>query len=251
MSSLKTNSKKIILGFFLIFSNFWIYKILKLDFLTGLIIIVTSFAIIYYWNQKNAFKILILSTAMLLILQYLKTDPQSLTLLDNDQQRVQQERILVYPPTYIDLYFKVIWLKPKEWIEQNNSIIALSRLEQNLFENLDLNKYFFAGYPRNKPSDFEKFTFFLLPIFFIGLFNLVKQEKYKELTIIFIIPILLMTYIGNKNDLGPFNMFPFFILCFFEGLNLINAKYKNHLLFFCVISLVCIGLLIQFSYAKI
>lgn len=250
MLSSKDNTR-IPLILLLIFSNFWIYKILNLDLLLGFIIIVCSFLICIFWKTKHFLKVSLVCVIILLIFQYLKTETQSLTILDNDQQRLQQERIHSYPPAYIDLYFKVIWLKPSIWIEQNNFIIALSRIEQNLLENLDLNKYFFGGYPRNNPNDFEKFSFVLLPLFLLGVINLLKEKKIKELLILFVIPILFITYIGSKNNLGQFSLLPFLILTFYNGTAWLRDKLKTRYFLPVLIVAILLGLLIQFSYAKI
>lgn len=251
MSSLKINSRLLLITFF-IFSNSWIYRIIKENFAIGLLVITASFLIGRFWDSENSFKVILISLAVLILFQYQTTQPQSLTILENDEQRVQQERIRGYPPTYIDLYFKVVWLKPAEWIEKNNYVIALSKVEQNIFENLDLNKYFFGGSPRNKPDDFEKFPFFLLPLFILGIFGIVREEKYMILGILLILPLGLLTYIGNKNSLGPFVLFPFFIFLFAAGAKFLGAHAKNKkLLFLSLVTLILLGFILQISYGKI
>lgn len=225
MLFLKNNSK-FILPLFLIFSNFWIYRIFAANSFLGFLISLISFVVCL--NLKNI-KIILICLTFLIFLQIQTTEIKSLVNLDNDQQRVQQERIRSYPLTYINLYFKVIWLKPVEWIEKNNMVIISSRIEENLFDNLDLNKFFFAGFPRNNPSDFEKFPYIYLPIFILGTINFIKTKELKLLIFLFLIPVLVLSIIGNSNPLGPVALFPFFIAVFVSGINLIGEKYLHKL----------------------
>lgn len=217
------------------------------NFLTGVTLAITSLVILL----KPGSKFIVLGLLLLCFLQIRTTSIKSLVLLDNDEQRVQSERIRSYPPTYIDLGIKVIWLKPEIWIEKNNFIIALSRLEENLYSNLDINKYFFGGFPRNKPEDFEKFPFAYLPVFIIGFFILVKKKLFKELVICLVIPLMLLSYLGTDNKLGPFILLPFFILTFFKGIIFLETLFKNKRLFYAiVIVLVMLTLILQISYGK-
>lgn len=220
MSSPK--NKNFLLILFLIFSNFWIYKILDTDILVGIFVLLVSVVVSLNINMK----LILIGLGILLFLQFQTTEIKSLTNLDNDEQRVQQERIRSYPLTYIDIFGKVVWFKPEIWIEQNNSVIALSRIEENFFENLDVNKFFFAGFPRNENSDFEKLPFVFLPIFILGFINLISKKQYKIIFLTFFIPVIFMSGIGNENKFGPFSLFPFFILTFLSGFDWIFKKIK-------------------------
>lgn len=236
---------------FLVFSNFWIYRVLKENLLLGIVLIVVTLFMRIFLEKKDSFKIF-LACSLLLVFQYITTQPQSLTLLENDEQRVQQERSRSYPPAYIDLYFKVIWFKPAEWIEKNNLVIGLSRIEKNLFENLDINKYFFGGSPRNSPQDFEKFTFFLLPLFIVGMYKVVSGRIFNFLLLVFVIPLIFLSIVGNKNSLGAFAFFPFFILTFIYGINFLDKIIKNRkILYAGIILSIILGFVLQISYAKI
>ncbi len=242
--------QKINLGFFPLFlalSNFWIYKIFSLNFLTGFSVFVITTAIGLGINRK----FFIASMLILTILQIQTTSLKDLSLLDNDEQRVQSERSRSYPLTYIDFKFKVLWLKPVEWIEQNKFIIALSRIEENIFESLDLNYYFFGGFPRNMPYDYEKFPFILLPFFLAGVFRLVYIRKYFDLVLLFLVPVVVLSVIGFDNRYGFFILFPFIIFSSMEGINYAAAFFKNRNIFLGVfISLILLNLLIQIGYAK-
>lgn len=245
MSLLKNNSK-LLLVLFLVFSSFWIYKIFYLNLLIGIVLIIVISVVSLNVSRK---KVLFVCLILLLFLQYQTTEIKSLLALDNDQQRVQQERIRSYPLTYINLYFKVIWLKPDSWIEQNKFVIALSKIEENFFENLDFNKYFFGGFPRNNPSDFQKFIFILLPVFIIGVLNLVRKKDISFLILLFAIPILFLSTIGNDNALGPFSVLPFFIISMVYGIDYLDRFLKHKAVFrvlAIIVVLICFS--IQLSY---
>lgn len=221
---LRKSNSRFFLVLILIFSNYWIYRILNEDLLIGLVLIVVS--LVSVLKPLNA-KLLILAILVLLFFQFQTTHIKDLKLLDNDQQRVQQERIRSYPLIYINVFPKVIWLKPEIWIEQNNFVIALSRIEKNLFENLDVNQYFFSGFPRNNTSDFQKFPFIILPFFVLGIFGLLKEKQYKLLILFFLTPVIFLSFIGNDNGLGPFSLFPFFIITFVSGIELLSRKFNK------------------------
>lgn len=242
--------QKISLGFFLLFltlSNFWIYKIFSLNFLIGFSVFVIT-TVIGLGSNRRFF---IAAMLFLTILQIQTTSIKDLSILDNDEQRVQSERSRSYPLTYIDFKFRVLWLKPVEWIEQNKFIIALSRIEENLFESLDLNYYFFGGFPRNMPSDFEKFPFILLPFFLAGVFRFVYIRKYFDLALLFFLPVILLSLVGFDNRYGFFILFPFIIFSSMEGINYAATLFKNRNIYLgAVINLILLNLLIQIGYAK-
>src|SRR3989344_914671 len=118
------NKSRFLLGPSLILSSFWIYQIIGQNLLVGILVFFITLLFLY----KPEKKIVFVGMTILLLLQFQTTQIKNLTYLDNDQQRVQQERIRSYPPTFINLLVKVIWLKPQIWIEQNPVILVLSRV---------------------------------------------------------------------------------------------------------------------------
>ena len=130
-------------------------------------------------------------------------------------------------------------------------MIALSRLEENLFTDLDLNRYFFGGFPRNKPEDFEKFPYVYLPIFLIGIYASLKKGTPKELGFLLVMSLLLLAFIGNDNKLGPFILFPFFVLSIFKGFMFLEKMInKGKLFYLLAIIMVMLVFVLQISYGK-
>lgn len=246
MSLLKNNSG-IFLAASLLVSNYWMIKIFNLNILLAISLMALSLIVIIGVKKKL---ILTLGMTILLLLQFYTTDFINPTYLDNDQQRVQQERIRSYGLTYVDLYFKVIWLKPAEWIEQNKFVIVLSRFEENFFEALDINYYFFGGFPRNNTFDYEKFPFIVLPFFIAGLFKLVEKKEYFNLTLIFLVPVMVLSVIGMKNPYGAFVLFPSIVYCSREGILFTAGFFKSKNIFYSLLVLFfLIFLYMQINYA--
>lgn len=247
---LSKTSPRFLLSLFLIFSNFWIYRIFKENVLIGLILTTTT--ILLALQTKIQKKLIIVIMLIALFFQFQATSIQTLTILDNDDIRIQNQRMQSYPPLYFDTGVKVIWLKPAHWIEENKSAIAISRIENNLFETLDLNRYFFGGYPRNKSSDYEKLPFVLIPFFIAGVIKLLKSKSFTQLLCLFIAPLLLISVIGTNSNLGSFSLFPFLMLSTLQGIISAAGYFKNSKLFYpLLILIIVLGFILQLSYAKI
>jgi hypothetical protein len=133
------------------------------------------------------------------------------------------------------------------WFEQRKETISIYKIGKNFSEVIDPNLYFFANHPREKAGakEFEKFSYILLPIFILGLFELKKRHlKYLILTLS---PIVFISIIGNNSPLGPFSLFPFFTIIISLGLKkfLLNRKF---LIFKLIIFLLVFIQTISYAY---
>lgn len=215
----------------ILFGNVWIWRIFKQNFFIFLLLII--FTILLYVAIRQ--RITLIKTILFFILlitiivfQYKTTTRQSLSILDNDEQRVQQIRLqaYVYDPDLIKIIF--FRFKLRDFYEGSLNIV-ITRLQRNFFETIDLNIYFFGGHPRGRvwSNDFEKFSFILLPLFLIGL--LTYRIKQKLLSTIIITCIFVLTLIGHKNNLGPFLLLPFLVLYIsFGAYTILNYTKKFH-----------------------
>ena len=80
---------------------------------------------------------------------------------------------------------------------------------------------------------------------------MLKKKLIKEMGILLGLPLVLLTYLGTDNRLGPFILLPFFILSIFEGIIFLAVKFKNSRLFyFLTLTLVLLTFVLQISYAK-
>ncbi len=193
-------------------NEFWIFKIASVNFIVLLVLLLHTFSIFFKFK-----KLFVISLLALLFFQYKTTTPQSLTLLDNDEQRIHQIRLKEYNPS--NHYLRVIFfrLDLKFFLEGSFST-ALDRLQRNFFEGIDLNVYFFGGHPRQRvwASDFEKLPYFLVIPFLVGLYQTLIRKKYLIL-ISASSAIALLTVIGHKNEMGPFVLLPSILVIIYFG----------------------------------
>lgn len=195
-----------------------------------MLLISTTLTFAYTIKNKKFSWILLLLFLTLAFFQWKTTTPQSLTLLDNDEKRIREERIKFYAPSehYVRVVFKRLDLI--NFLEGDVNT-ASERLQRNFFETIDPNVYFFGGHPRERvwANDFEKFPFIFIFPFFIGLYNLIIQKKWLFIYNFFIGTILL-AIIGHKNPLGPFILFPFIVIFTTSGLLVLSKRIKGSVL---------------------
>lgn len=211
-----------------LFANPWIYKIFAVNFFLGVLIILTTILLL-----KNT-RLFLLLFIPLLIFQILTTNKTSLTAISNDDRRVIDMRLRAYPYKLLRLGY---------WLEERKESIAFSRVIANLFENMDPNLYFFANNPRQRVGikEIEKFPYVFLPFFLIGVFDSISKKTKMFWLVSFFIPLAILSIIGNKNNLGPFFLFPFFAVSIYEGFKKLKSKYLP--MFIIVLVLVLVQLI--------
>jgi len=202
-----------------LFANLWIYKMFAGSFLIGLLVLLATISLL-----KNS-KYFLLFFLPILLLQITTTNKPSLTAIANDDRRVIDMRLRAYPYKFLRLGY---------WLEERKESIIFNRITTNLFENLDPNLYFFANHPRQRVGirEFEKFPYILLPFFVWGVIKLISKRNKSFWLTSFLIPVAILSVIGSKNSLGPFSLFPFFVVSINEGLKVLQ---KKHLKIFVVV----------------
>lgn len=191
-------------------SSPWIWKIASVNILVLIAIFATSFLLSRnIENKKNMYLILAVSFLVLAFFQYRTTNLSSLSELSEVEKTVQIQRMREYPNPRI-----------AHIVEERPESIVLRRLQENFFENLDINLYFFGNHPRSRVGydEFEKFSYIFLPFFAVGLIRILDERKLKEIGIFLVIPLILFSVIGNKNPIGPFLLFPFFAVTISKGI---------------------------------
>lgn len=211
-----------------LFANLWIYKIIAVNFLLGVLVLLATILLI----KNNKFFLLLF--VPILFFQIQTTNRPSLTDISNDDRRVIDMRLKSYPPKFLRLGY---------WLEERKESIIFNRVTTNLFENIDPNLYFFANSPRQRVGikEFEKFPYVLLPFFFLGIYSFLSKKDKLFWLLSFFIPLAILSIIGNKNNLGPFSLFPFFVVSINEGLKKIQSKYIK--VFIVVLVLVLIQII--------
>jgi hypothetical protein len=215
---------KLIYAFGLLFLllNTWIWIIYSSSKVIFLLSILSSVALFLLSKRKEKFiyKILffVVFTA-LLNFQFTTTDESSLTNLNNYQQWIQAKRIKEYPPVYISAFGKALWFPVERWFEEDTTYVSFYRLTDNVYQVLDLNLYFFGNHPRERleHKEFQKFPYVVIPLFLLGVLKIAERKRIDIFVLSFLIPVVLLTVIGSKNDMGPFSLFPFIIVSILLG----------------------------------
>ena len=195
----------------------------------------TTFLLGNIYEKEKFSYVFLIFFLVLLLFQWKTTTPQSLTILDNDEQRIRTERIKYYAPSehYVRVAFKRLDLV--NFLEGDFNT-ASKRVQRNFFETIDPNIYFFGGHPRERvwANDFEKFAYIFAIPFFIGLYNLIILKKWLFFYGL-IICIVLLSIIGHKNQFGPFILFPFIVTSITSGLFILLDKIKGRSLILVLI----------------
>lgn len=211
-----------------LFGNLWIWKILSFNIpIATLTIIVTVLLLGSVSSKRKRSNVwLMIFFGLLLFFQFKTTDVQRLTYLNNDQQRIQQMRLREYPPVHFSFLGKTVWIPIAHWFEGRNESIAFFKISKNLSEVIDPNLYFFANHPRERVGikEFGKFPYIFLPLFVYGVFLLIEKGERKLIALSFFIPVFILSFVGNKNPLGPFSLFPFISVSISVGLKKIYKR---------------------------
>ncbi len=204
----------------LLFLNAWIWRILNLNPMVFSLLIITSILVFKsYLDRKNQtfFLASIIIFCLLTIMQWQTTQIQSHTDLSNDDQRIHDIRVRLYHSKIHLIRLLTAKFSLVNFFE-GDFATASYRLQRNFFETLDPNVYFFGGHPRERvwANDFEKFSWLLILPFLVGIYLFWKKSD-RFLKTAFLFSLIIFSYFGHRNQLGPFLLFPFIILCIFEG----------------------------------
>jgi len=213
-----------------LFANLWIYKIFAVNFLLGILILITT--ILLFKNNK----LFLLLFIPILFFQIQTTNIASLTAISNDDRRVIDMRLRAYPPKFLRFGY---------WLEERKESIIFNRVAINFFENMDPNLYFFANNPRQRVGikEFEKFPYVLLPFFLLGVLDCIQKKNKMFWLISFLAPLIVLSIIGNRNNFGPFSLFPFFVVSINEGLKKLQNKHFKIFIVVLVLVLVLVQII--------
>lgn len=208
-----------ILGF-IIFTSFWFWKILNYNLFLSFILILTTFTTYRNFNSRIIGVTGILLFTILLLFQVKFTEISNLTTLNNNEITIQQQRINEYPQAKITLFNKTIWVPIANWFELRKENIVINKITENFSEVIDLNLYFFANHPRerNDVGEFEKFHYLFVILFLVGIFSSINSCDKKWFVLYFLLPVFMISFIGNKNPLGSFSLFPFIVVMISAGI---------------------------------
>ena len=236
--------KKHFIFLLVMLTSLWLWRMLLENILVAGLCLTCSYLLYKISNNNLNKRIGIFFIVCLLLLsavQILTSPQESLTNLDNDGKRIQQMRVHEYPPTYLNIGGKTVWLKFANWFEQRDETRALFRIENNIFQAVDPSLYFFVNHPRERIGvhEFEKFVYILFPFFVFGAVSIFSKQRNISLLAV-LIPTFIAGIWGNNNPLSSFTFFPFLAISITQGLSLayqrINfRKYKTVFYLFVIL----------------
>ena len=192
--------------------NFWLFQVFRLNVFVGLLLFASTIAIDLWLKHKIDRRLPLLLFTTLLFLQFQTTVREPLDSLNLENQLLVQMRLREYPMAHL--------------FESRPEPIIFFKIQENLGQTLDPNFYFFANHPRERVGvqEFEKFPYIFLPVLLIGIVHMIHRKVYKQLLLIAVVPILLLSLIGHKNSLGPLSLFPFLAIATSYGLAFLHKK---------------------------
>lgn len=184
-----------------IFGNLWIWRVFQTSFFHFLVSILAS--ITFIKGSRSAVVLL----AILVAIQVANFKPANFIEFSNDEIRVRDERLSLYPDEYLQIGY---------YYEQRSEIVVLRRFLEKLIRRLDPNLYFFAGHPRERlgVDEFEKYPYVLFPVFLLGVVAAIKEKR--KILALFVIPLLTASL--DKSTTYDFALFPFIGTTVYLGL---------------------------------
>ncbi len=218
LKNITNKSRRIFLVFFILITSIWTWRLLLGNALIFFYVILAILLLNLAEKRRIYFILGMLCIFILISFQWWTSKHESLTKLSNDQIRMRDERLKEYPPTFVNIGDKTLWLPAGYWFEGRKESIATQRIMNNFYQSIDINYYFFSNHPRERVgyTEHEKFPFVYLPFLFIGFFEIIKNRK-PFLLSAFFIPIIASSVMGISNDYGVFSIFPFFVIAISEG----------------------------------
>lgn len=179
----------------------WTYLIFKEDFLSGIISMVLSLLILLLLLNGYSKKTIIISLIgffvfLASISLYSGNDKNIFTSTTSEVILLNQQRS--FYPYGIGKFFV------------NTSTLQINKYEENFFDNLDLNLYFFAAHPRERVGvkEFDKYFSFMIFFFISGIISFIKGKKTSIVFILFIITGFVSGFLDKDYILGPILFFP-------------------------------------------
>ena len=215
-----------------VLGNIWIWRMFTLNFIVGVILILSTYLILTSLGKSKLNKLLIICYLVLFLFSLKGLNLTSLTKLNKQQEVLQIQRLKLYPPVKITIGTRTIWIPAAHWLEERPETLTFYRLQHNLGEVLDPNLYFFANHPNERVgiTELEKFPYILLPLFLIGFFAINFRKNLSLIALGFVLPIIYLVVGNFSPNIEPFILFPFIAACGILGIEYVSSlvlKNKN------------------------
>ena len=204
-------------------TNYWIWRIFTHDQVLGIVLVLLTGSL-YMSLGKNLFlKVTILLFIIASILTIKSGFDKDLLVTTYDEENKLNDRHPYFAAELGNIYLN----KFGTFINKKISPLFY-QYETNFFSSLDLNLYFFASHPRERPGveEFKKYNFLFLPVFLVGTF-FIAQKKPKIVLIYLLTAGFISGFISQSYKLGPVLLFPFFTTLIVFGLQQVILKIQN------------------------
>lgn len=208
-------------------TNFWIWRIIEENTLLGSFLVLLSTLLIYLFFIKFDKKIFMVATLFMLIIGYqvlASGFDKNLTVLTPDQERKLNERHAYFAVDLGNLFQNKFALR-----FYKNIYPYLNIYENNIFNSLSPNLYFFINHPREreKVEEFAKYPSIMLIPFLLGLISIFKSSQ--NLIFLYLIFALFLTgFVKQTYIFGPILLFPLINLLITIGLFKIHRIFRKN-----------------------
>jgi len=212
-----------------ILGNLWIWRMFSKNPIVALSSFIASWFLYRSLKNHKLYGLFIVGLIILAIFQIRQTEIYSLTYLTEQEKVVQIRRLNEYPPVKLNLWGKIVWIPLPHWLEERPEALILYRIQKNLSDAVSPNLYFFSNHPNERVGikEDEKFPYLLLPFFIIGLLGIEFRKNKTLLFFSVIVPLALVSLIGDKVDSEPITMFPLMGVCSVFGIEYIKGLVRK------------------------
>lgn len=217
----------LVIYLFVVFANFWIWKIFKTDFTFGIALVCLSFLLFFFIHFKLRKRLIIVGMLFLITFLSLKIFSEGFDnhfkSLSTDQERLLGERHGYFAVELGPLFQNKVMLRFYKDIYPYFNIY-----EGNLFNALSPNLYFFENHPREreKVHEFAMYPSILIMPFIIGIFLSIKRRS-RIVGIYTLFAILISGFIKQDFIFGPVFFYPVINLLIVNGLLAIYGRIKK------------------------
>ena len=201
----------------LLLVNWWSWQLIKVSPVLGIVtillwLVVAVGCLVNMKWSKRWFIVLVL-------IQVINTHKIPLTALDATDYQIRAERMAAYQ---VRLNSNQTGLnKLGYYLEMSKPAVVIGNLRKRNLHLLDINDYFFAGHPREQQtrSEFEKFSYILLPFVLVGLVSQGLSGNLWQLLIMSMGGGLVVSMWGELGSMGNIILAPWLIAAGVEGIS--------------------------------